>query len=108
MEWYQVTFDEWGFGRTVSPPGQAAWQDQAAWAEIVRVCVETEGLFGSDSLYVFTRGRPESYQMPLAAESVRGLMAELIRRGLLDGQLAIDAALAEGLYCWPPAPTERP
>jgi hypothetical protein len=103
-----VIFDELGFGRTVSPPGQAAWQDQAAWADIVRVCVETEGLFGSDSLHVFTRGRPASYQMPLAAESVRALMGELIRRGLLDGQLAVNAALTEGLHCWPPDPSEHP
>lgn len=102
MDWYHVTFDETGFTRHVAPPGGEAWTDAVAWPEIVRVCLEMEGLFGSDSLHVFTATRPESYQMPMMAESVRVLLGELIRRKLFDAQLAIDASIGEGVYCWPP------
>jgi len=101
MDWYIVVFDETGFTRRVAPPGGEAWTDSVTWDEIVRVCLEMEGLYGSDSLFVFTATRPESYQMPLQAESVQALLSELIQRRLFDAQLAIDATLGEGVYCWP-------
>lgn len=101
MDWYTVTFDETGFTRQVAPPGGEAWTDSVRWDEIVRVCLEMEDFLGSDSLYVFTATRPESYQMPLQAESVRALLSELIQRKLFEAQLAIDAAMGEGVYCWP-------
>lgn len=100
MDWYHVTWDAHSFTRAVRPPGRPAWQDQAAWADIVRVCLEMEGWLGSDSLHVFTRRRPEAYTLPLAAPDVSALLAELIHRGLFDAELAIQAASAEGLFCW--------
>lgn len=102
MDWYHVTFDETGFTRHVTPPGGEAWTDSVQWAEIVRVCLEMEDFIGTDSLYVFTAARPESYQMPMMAESVRALLSELIRRKLFLAELTIQAASGEGLYCWPP------
>lgn len=102
MEWYRVSFDERGVKRAASPPGRPAWEDQVAWAELVRVCLEMEGLFGSDSLYLFTRQRPESYTIPLEAVGAPELLGELVRRGLFDGELALRAASAEGLFCWEP------
>ena len=46
------------------------------------------------------RQRPEAYTLPLAAPDVTALLAELIHRGLFDAELAIQAASAEGLFCW--------
>ena len=100
MDWYQVSFDEHGVRRAAQPPGRPAWEDQAAWTDLVRVCLEMEGLFGSDTLYLFTRQRPESYAIPLEAEGASALLGELVRRGLFDGELALQAAAApEGLFC---------
>jgi hypothetical protein len=100
--WYQVTFDNEGVQRAAQPPGQAGWSDHFAWAEVERVCVEVEELSDSDGLYVFTCTRPESYAIPMWADGALDLLQELVRRGLFDGQLAIDAASAEsGLFCWP-------
>lgn len=104
MDWFQVHFDEAGFTRAAQPAGRPAWHDAVAWAAIVRVCLKMEGPLGSDGLYVFTRARPESYAVPLEAEGAQALLAELIRRGLFDAELAIQAATTdEGVFCW-----ERP
>lgn len=71
------------------------------WEDIERVCLKMEGLFGSDALYVFVRGRAASYAVPLAAEGAQALLDELIHRELFDAELAIEAAGSEGLFCWP-------
>lgn len=103
MDWFQVRFDETGLTRAAQPPGQPAWQDAVAWADILRVCLKMEGFLGSDGLYVFTRQRPESYAIPLEAAGASALLAELVRRGLFDADLAIQAAAAdEGVFCWEP------
>ncbi len=100
--WYQVTFDDSGVQRAAQPPGAEAWRDAFAWADVVRVCFEVEDFTGSDGLYVFTRQRPKSYAIPMFADGALDLLQELIRRGLFDAQMALDAAVAEaGLYCWP-------
>ncbi|MBX7215314.1 MAG: hypothetical protein K1X39_15005 [Thermoflexales bacterium] len=100
--WYQVRFDEQGVHRAAQPPGAEPWSDSLAWADILRVCLEMEGFLGSDTLYLFSRHRPESYAIPYLADGSADLIGELVRRGLLDGQLAIRAATSEGLFCWPP------
>lgn len=100
--WYQVTFDHDGVHRAAQPQGQPGWSDFFGWADVERVCIEVEEFSDSDGLYVFTRARPESYAIPMGAEGALDLLHELVRRGLFDGQLAIDAASAEnGLFCWP-------
>lgn len=102
--WYQVRFDEARVYRAAQPPGAAAWEDQFAWDDIIRVCLEVEEFTGTDGLYIFTRQRPESYAIPMEAEGGPELLGELVRRGLFDGQLAVEAASAEaGLFCWPEA-----
>lgn len=102
-DWYRVTFDDQGVYRAVQPPGHAAWNDFFAWVDVERVCLEVEDFTGSDGLYIFTRTRPESYAIPTEAAGGLDLLGELVRRGLFDGDLAIQAASAEsGLFCWPP------
>ena len=100
--WYQVRFDDAGVHRAAQPPGRPAWSDTLAWDAIIRVCQEMEGWPGSDTLYLFSRHRPESYVIPMAAEGTPALIGELVKRGLLDGDLAIKAATSFGVFCWPP------
>lgn len=99
MDWYRVHFDEAGFYRSVQPPGGKPWSDHVRWDTVSRICLEMEGLSGSDTLYVFTRERPESYAIPLATDDGQALLRELIRRHLLEADLAIRAATSEGLFC---------
>ncbi len=106
--WYRVRFDDDLVHRAAQPPGGTAWADAFAWADIERVCFEVEDFTGADGLYVFSRQRPESYAIPMFAAGAPDLLQELIRRGLFDAQLAIDAATAEaGLFCWPPGEGNR-
>ena len=101
--WYRLRLDDTGVHRLVQPPGGTAWSDHIAWADIVRVCLEIEDFLGSDTIYLFTRGRDESYAIPTAADGGPDLIAALVTRSLLDGNLAIHAAThGEGFYCWPP------
>lgn len=68
-----------------------------------RFCFEAGGPLESDSLYVFTRLRPESWVIPVEGAGGQHLLDELIRRGLLDARLAIEAMQADhGFFCWPP------
>src|SRR5262245_51799548 len=100
-DWFRCWFDEDNLYRRADPPGAEAWSDSLAWADVIRVCLEMEDFLGSDRLYIFTRQRPESYVFPLASEGGSALIGELVRRQLLDAELAITSASGEGLYCWP-------
>ena len=104
-EWFKVRFDDTHAYRDVRPPGREPWADAFAFADIERVCIKTADFLGTDELFVFVRTRPESYVIPTEAEGGLDLLNELIRRGLLDAQVAIDAALStqEELHCWPRA-----
>ena len=103
-EWFRVTFDDEYVRLDVAPPGRDPWKAHFAWAGIVRVCFKAEGLEASDGVYVFTSDRPESYAIPVEAAGGADFWTEVIRRGLFDAHLAIEAASAsEGLFCWPPA-----
>lgn len=99
--WFRFWFDEQGVHRQARPLGQPAWADSLAWADIERVCVEMADLFEPDTLYLFSRLRPESYVFPLESEAGQDLLNELIRRQLFDAKLAIEAATGGGLFCWP-------
>lgn len=100
--WYQVRFDAHHVHRAAQPPGEPGWTDRLAFDDISRVCLEIEEFSLTDGLYIFTRTRPESYAIPMSAEGALDLLNELIRRGLFDAQMAIDAAAVEsGLFCWP-------
>ncbi len=102
-DWYTVTFDNTHAHRDVRPPGGEAWADAFAFADVERVCLKTGDFLDPDELYVFVRGRPESYLIPTEAEGGTELLGELIRRGLFDAHLAIEAAMSteEELFCWP-------
>lgn len=104
--WYRVTFDATHVYRDVRPPGGEAWQDQCAWADIIRVCFEPGDFLLTDTIYLFTNQRPESYEIPTDADGGGALWGEIVRRGLFDAQRAIAVALGtEGLECWPPLET---
>jgi hypothetical protein len=100
-DWFHGWFDEQGVYRRAAPPDREAWSDALAWADVERVCLEMEGFVGADSIYIFTRQRPESYIFPLGTDEGQALLGELIRRRLFDAELAVRAAVGEGLYCWP-------
>jgi hypothetical protein len=104
-EWFRVRWDEESVHLAVAPPGRAAWAASFTWASVTRVCFTAEEVGVSDSLYVFTAERAESYAVPIEAEGGAAFWAEILRRGLFDAELAITAASSgEGTYCWPPAP----
>ena len=101
-EWFRVAFDGERVSLDVAPPGRDAWSAKFPWDSVLRVCFKAEGLEASDGVYVFTALRPESYVIPVEARGGAEFWTEVIRRGLFDAQLAIEAASApEGLFCWP-------
>jgi hypothetical protein len=101
-EWFRVSWDAERVALDVAPPGREAWVSEFRWDTISRVCFKAEGLEASDGVYVFTTLRPESYIIPIEAAGGHEFWNELIRRGLFDAELAIEAASApEGLFCWP-------
>ncbi len=103
IDWFAVTYDDEQVQLDVRPPGQEAWTDQFAWTDVHHVAFQAEDFLVSDGIYVFTHGRDNSYA--ILAEAVGGseLWGEILRRGLFDAELAIEAASAtEGLFVWPP------
>ena len=102
--WFRVSWDTQRVTLDVAPPGRDAWVAEFAWDTISRVCFKAEGFELSDGVYVFTVLRPESYVIPIEADGGPAFWNEVIRRGLFDAELAIQAASApEGLFCWPPS-----
>jgi len=101
-EWFRVSWDDDTIHLTAAPPGRSAWSDEFGWSAITRVCFKAEGVGVSDGVYVYTRMRPESYVIPIEAAGGAAFWDEVVRRGLFDAELAIEAASApEGLFCWP-------
>ncbi|MBI4951098.1 MAG: hypothetical protein HY908_03630 [Myxococcales bacterium] len=79
------------------------WDASFAWADIERVCFEAADFLMSDSIYVFVRGRAESYVIPSDAQGGAAFWGALVERKLFDAELAIRAATSgPGLFCWPP------
>ena len=102
-EWYFIEFDETEVRVRATPPGREPWSQSFRWDSVIRVCFEAADLYKSDGIYVFTSLRPESYAIPTEARGGSELWSEIIRRGLFDAQLAIEAATGnDQLYCWPP------
>jgi len=83
IDWFQLELTEEMVTLTVSPPNRPGWTAVIRWEEIERVCFEPGDWLQSDTLYVFTSQRPESYVIPL--EAVGGLVfwQTLITRGLV-------------------------
>lgn len=100
--WFVVACDEQSISLSVSAPGRPPWRAVLPWDCLTRVCFEAEGPLRSDTLYLFTSLRPESWVVPVEAVGGNELLQELIRRRLFDPGLAIKAMTAlEGLFCWP-------
>ena len=91
-EWFRVSFDEAGITMEASAPGSAAWREHIEWARITIVCFKTGDFTESDEIYIFTDERPESYLIPTEASGGLDLWNEIIRRGLFDAEMAIEAA----------------
>lgn len=102
-EWFFVTFDETTVRMHATPPSGPAWSQEFAWDSVVRICFKAEDMLISDGIYVFTTQRKESYVIPTEASGGSELWGEIVRRGLFDTELAIEAAKSlGGLFCWPP------
>lgn len=102
-EWFTVTFDDAVVALRAAPPGKEPWSQEFSWESVVRVCFQAEDLYLSDGIYVFTKQRPESYVIPTEALGGDELWSEIVRRGLFDAELAVQAARSlGGLFCWPP------
>jgi hypothetical protein len=102
-EWFSVRFDADGITLQVNPPDADVWQAAIAWERIIRVCFEAGDWFESDSVYIFTDERPESYVVPVEADGGQALWFEILDRKLFDAEMAIEAASATNeLFCWPP------
>jgi hypothetical protein len=103
IKWFQVSFNENGVRIQAQPLGIEPWVQEFRWDAVERICFRAEDLMVSDGIYVFTRGRPESYAIPTEATGGLELWNEILRRGLFDAELAIEAACSDGgIYCWPP------
>jgi hypothetical protein len=101
-QWYSIEWSADTIVRRVSPPGKSPWTDALNWTDIERICFEVKDDFTSDCVYIFTRGREESYAIPTEARGGPELWNEIIRRGLFDAKLAITAAASGGgVFCWP-------
>ena len=102
-EWFGVRCDTSAIYLNARPPGGGSWTTAIPWSSITRVCFKAEGFALSDGILLFTREREASWAVPMEASGGQELWAELIRRGLFDAELAIEAMrAADGVFCWPP------
>jgi hypothetical protein len=102
-QWFHVAFDDDRVYVRAEPPGRDPWAQDFAWSTVERIGFMAEDLFVSDGIYVLTSQRPESYVIPTEAEGGPELWSEILRRGLFDPQLAIEAMRSPGgLFLWPP------
>ena len=102
-EWLLVQYDERCIRIQAEPPGRSPWTQEIAWDSIVRIVFKAEGIGLSDGIYIFTSESPESYVIPTEANGGAELWEEILRRGLFDPGLAIEAASSTGgMFTWPP------
>jgi hypothetical protein len=103
IEWIRVSFDDERVYVHAEPSGREPWDQEFPWSSVERICFEAADLFASDTIYVFTSQRPESYVIPVEAVGGIEFWGEILHRGLFDAELAIEAARSDGaLYVWPP------
>jgi len=101
-DWFEVAFDNSEIRLSVSPPNRSSWNAQIKWERIIRICFKAGDLYTPDEIYIFTDERPESFLIPIEASGGSSLWDELMRRGLFDAELAIQAAMSTNkLYCCP-------
>ena len=87
----------------VAPPLGKAYQDQLDWSDIERIVFEATDFMQSDTIYLFSKHRAESYAIPTEASGGNDLWDQILDRKLFGPELAIAAMLAEtGYFVWPP------
>jgi hypothetical protein len=105
-EWFHVTFDEDEVHLDVR--AQNGWQATFRFDEMVRVCIKMEAdawLGVSHGIYVWIRGRENSYAIPFDATGGDTLLQELVRRNVIPAELVIKAmGSVSGVFCHPPGP----
>lgn len=102
-DWYFVRFDDQAIALEANPPNGTPWQETVPWSRIIRVCFQAGDWFESDTIYIFTDHRPESYVIPTESAGGQELWFEILRRKLFDAEMAIQAATAANeLFCSPP------
>ena len=105
-DWFQVSFDDDRVSLRAAPPGRRSRAEEFRWASVRTISFKAEGVGLSDGIYFFTSERPESYVVPLEAHGGTELWQEVLRRGLFDADLAIEAVSSSGgIFTWP---TESP
>ena len=103
-DWYKVYLNGETITIDVRPPGGEAWSVEINWSDIERICYKTADFLESDEIYLFVKGREESYLIPIEADGGTNLWFDIIERKLFDAELAIAAAVADegAVNCWPP------
>lgn len=103
-QWFFVTFDETSIMTKANPPGKESWEQSFKWGSIIRVCFKDEGIFASDSLYIFTTERSEAFVIPTEASGGEKLFGILAERGFFPEEIWRKAITSTdgGVYCWPP------
>ena len=102
--WFKVSSNDEAILIDVSPPGRDGWSAVIKWSEIERVCYETTDILYSNDIFLFVKGRKESYRIPIDADGGMDLWNGIIDRKLFYAELAITFATADigAVYCWPP------
>ena len=102
-EWYLVVSDNISVSLDVSPSGKEPWKDTFKWDSVVRICFKDEGLYFSDTYYVYTSNREESYVIPAEASGGQEFVEKMLDLKMFDEQYFIEAmgSTNGGYYCWP-------
>ena len=102
--WFKVSSNDETILIDATPPGRDKWSAEIKWSEIERVCYGTTDFLYSDEIFLFVKGRKESYHIPIDADGGIDLWNGIIDRKLFDAELAIKVATADigRVYCWPP------
>ncbi len=105
---FAVTYDDAGVH--LEATGAEPWRAELPWATIERVCFEGADFTSSDVVYLFVRGRPESYVVPVECVGGSRLLLELAERAVIPWEFVTSCAMGTGkVLCWPapegPIPT---
>jgi hypothetical protein len=103
-KWFFVSFDDVSISLRVET--ESPWQAQLGFSDVERICIkmEPDAFLGvSNGLYIWVKGRENSYAIPLDADGSPALIKELTRRGQLPAELVVQAmGSTSGTFCWPP------
>ena len=103
MKWFEVDYDAESITISRRKLFLLKAVTEISWSRIIRICFLGGDHIKFDELYIFTDERPQSYIIPMDAYGALQLWSEIIKRGLFDAEIAIQAASASSdeLLCWP-------